>query len=268
MRVISYGGGVQSTALLVLAARGELGHVDAALFSNVGDDSEQPETLRYVRNIAVPFGAAHGVPVVELCRYRRDESVDTVLKRIERSEVGSTPIPMRDETGAPGIRSCTIDFKMKVVNRWVQEHGATEAEPAEVLIGFSWDEAHRVGDWKRFPNEVAAYPLLDRRLTQMDCQNLIRRAGLPIPPKSACYFCPFHKPSTWAKMRRDEPLLFFKSAEIEAAINAKRTPLGKPPMYLTRFGKPLAEAINGELQEEMDFGAGLGETCDEGYCWT
>ena len=48
MRVISYGGGVQSPALLVMAARGELGKVDAALFCNVGDDSEHPETLEYV----------------------------------------------------------------------------------------------------------------------------------------------------------------------------------------------------------------------------
>ena len=42
MRVISYGGGVQSTALVVLAAQGKIGHVDAALFANVGDDSEHP----------------------------------------------------------------------------------------------------------------------------------------------------------------------------------------------------------------------------------
>jgi hypothetical protein len=40
--VISYGGGVQSTALLVLAIQRQLGPVDAALFANVGDDSEDP----------------------------------------------------------------------------------------------------------------------------------------------------------------------------------------------------------------------------------
>ena len=34
---ISYGGGVQSTALIVLAATGRI-HADAALFANVGDD--------------------------------------------------------------------------------------------------------------------------------------------------------------------------------------------------------------------------------------
>ena len=45
MKVISYGGGVQSTAMLVLANQGAIDSVDAALFSNVGDDSEHPATL-------------------------------------------------------------------------------------------------------------------------------------------------------------------------------------------------------------------------------
>jgi hypothetical protein len=34
MRVISYGGGVQSTALCVLATQGKIGQIDAALFSH------------------------------------------------------------------------------------------------------------------------------------------------------------------------------------------------------------------------------------------
>lgn len=50
LRTISYGGGVQSTALVVLAAQGVIDY-PVALFSNVGDDSEYPATIDYVRNI-------------------------------------------------------------------------------------------------------------------------------------------------------------------------------------------------------------------------
>lgn len=57
--VISYGGGVQSTAMLVLAAQGRLGYpVTHALFANVGDQAEHPRTLAYVRDVAAPFAAA------------------------------------------------------------------------------------------------------------------------------------------------------------------------------------------------------------------
>ena len=49
LKVFSYGGGVQSTACLVLVAQGKLG-IQTFLFANVGDDSEHPATLRYVRD--------------------------------------------------------------------------------------------------------------------------------------------------------------------------------------------------------------------------
>lgn len=65
LRVVSYGGGVQSTALLVLAAQGRI-DFPTFLFSNVGDDSEHPATLEFVRNIAIDYGAAHGITVHEL----------------------------------------------------------------------------------------------------------------------------------------------------------------------------------------------------------
>jgi hypothetical protein len=261
VKVISYGGGVQSTALLVLAAQGDVS-VDAVLFANVGDDSEHPATLDYVRDVADPYGERMGVPVVTLSR------PDTVLQRILGSKVGSTPIPMRAESGAPGVRSCTIDYKIKVISKWTKEHGATADDPASVLIGFSWDEAHRVKDMERSPWEVAEYPLLDRRLTRHDCQNIIERAGLPVPHKSSCFFCPFHRPSVWAQMRRDEPALFIKSAEIETEVNRRRTEHGKPPMFLTRLGKPLELAINAELQDDLDLGGDEAEGCHSGDCHT
>lgn len=66
-------------------------------------------------------------------------------------------------------------------------------------------------------------------------------------------------------MRQERPALFFRAGEIEALINDRRR---TGQVYLTRFGKPLAEAINGEINARLDFGTGPGETCDEGYCWT
>ena len=60
LRVIAYGGGVQSTALCVLATQGKLrdivgGPIDAALFCNVGRDSEDPATLDFVENKMIPW---------------------------------------------------------------------------------------------------------------------------------------------------------------------------------------------------------------------
>lgn len=34
------------------------------------------------------------------------------------------------------------------------------------------------------------YPLREWGLTRRDCGKMIADAGLPVPPKSACFFCP------------------------------------------------------------------------------
>lgn len=267
MRVISYGGGVQSTALVVLATQGELGDVDAALFANVGDKSEHPDTLRYVREVAIPWAAGRGLAINELRRQKRDGSTEDLYDRLMKPGSRSVPIPVRLRNGVPGKRACTHDWKIAVVTKWVRAHGALKTSKAEVLIGFSWDEIERVGEMKIKPYETVAHPLIDRRLTRQDCKVIIQKAGLPVPPKSSCFFCPFHRPSTWARMRRDEPELFQISANLETVLNERRARLGRDSVYLTRFGKPLTDAIQTE-QDGLDFGAGPGETCDDGYCWT
>lgn len=269
LTVISYGGGVQSTAMLVLAAQGKLGYdVDATLFANVGDDSEHPATLDYVRDVATPWAAERGITVHELKRIKRDGTVETLMGRLMREGSRSLPIPVRmPDTGAPGTRSCTKDFKITVVGKWLKANGANKDNPATVCIGISTDEIARLSNKRIEPYERPVYPLIDLGLDRSACQRVIAKAGLPVPGKSSCFFCPFHRPPMWSEMRRDEPELFFKAADLEATLIARRKELGRDPVYLTRFGKPLADAI-GEAQDMLPGFAPDTDTCDEGYCWT
>jgi len=269
LTVISYGGGVQSTALVVLAATGRLPFkVDAALFANVGDDSEHPATLDYVRDIAIPWAAERGLPIHELKRVKRDGTEETLWGRLMKPESRSLPIPVRmPDTGAPGTRSCTKDFKITVVGKWLKAHGANRDDPATVCIGISTDEITRVSNKRVEPYERPVYPLIDLGLDRSACQRVIAEAGLPVPGKSSCFFCPFHRPQMWAEMRRDEPVLFFKAADLEATLIERRVKLERDPVYLTRFGKPLTEAV-AEAQDMLPGFSPEMETCDEGYCWT
>lgn len=268
LRTISYGGGVQSTALLVLAAQGVI-DFKIALFSNVGDDSEHPATLDYVRNIAMPWAAERGIEVHELDRIKRTGETETLMQRLTKPGSRSLPIPIRMSNGAPGNRSCTADFKIKVIGKWLKQHGANKDNPATVAIGISTDEFHRASTKRVEPYERPVYPLLDLGIDRSRCQTIIADAGLPVPPKSSCFFCPFHRPQMWAEMRRDEPELFDKSADLEALLNERRDALGKDHVFLTRFNKPLRDAIP-EAQDMLPiFDASPDtETCDSGHCWT
>jgi hypothetical protein len=254
LRTISYGGGVQSTALLVLAAQGRI-DFPRFLFCNVGDDSEHPATLEYVDRVAVPYAAEHGIDLQILTRRKRDGSTETLMGRLMQEGSRSLPIPVRMPNGKPGNRSCTADFKIRVVSRWLKAHGATEEHPATVGIGISLDEIQRAKD-------------TGLTLRRDDCMRIIRDAGLQVPPKSSCYFCPFHRPAVWEDLRRETPDLFKKACELEDVLNERRTMLGRHPVYLTRFNMPLGEAIDTDGQPLLPLFDDIDGECDSGYCFT
>ena len=392
VRTVSYGAGVQSTALLVLAAQGAIDY-RTFLFANVGDDSEHPDSLRYFRDVAVPYAADHGLELVELHRLpvrghgavecsaggvappvegkgagdvdrcpscgrlvgvididpdptRRDlrleyhQQPETLWGRLTRPGSRSLPIPVRMSNGAPGSRSCTADFKIRVIANELKGRGATVAEPATVALGISTDEIERAkpGVDPRMPFQLREYPLLDLGLSRSDCKRVIADAGLPVPGKSACFFCPFHDKAAWSDLAHDTPELFAKSCELEAHLNQQRDEMacqgvglpprehyrtvvgcrahgedcpfdtsgddcepydfeylwgpplfppdrwtctkckrevaldddgnvafhGKDHVWLTRYGKPLAEVIATD-QGRLDLGL---DGCDSGYCFT
>lgn len=272
LRTISYGGGVQSTALIVLAAEGKLdpiigGPIDAALFANVGDDSEHPATLTFVRDVITDWAAERNIPVCELTPIKRGGPT-TLWNEIMRDGSKRDMIPVYGVTGKPMSRACTADFKIKTLERELKRRGVTRDDPAIVCIGISVDEVERAGRGKDNWWEKRVYPLLDLGLTRADCMTIIRNAGLPVPPKSSCFFCPFHRPQVWAEMRRDEPELFDKAATLEQHMNSRNIERGKPPFYLTRFGMPLRDAVT-VAQDSLFSHDGPGEDgCDSGYCWT
>jgi hypothetical protein len=262
--------------MLVLAAQGRIDY-QTFLFANVGDDSEHPGTLRYLHEIAMPYAETHGITIHELHRVKRDGSTETIYGRLTKEGSRSLPIPVRmPDTGAPGTRSCTSDFKIKVVGKWLKAHGAGPDSKATVAVGISVDEIQRLNARKAMPYEVLHYPLvgiIDNRpdggglaMRRSDCEQVIRSAGLPVPGKSSCWFCPFHRPAMWQDMRRTEPDLFQRAASLETLLNQRRDTLGKDHVYLTRFGKPLADAIPGG-QMTLD---GLDDDphCDNGWCMT
>jgi hypothetical protein len=259
LRVFSFGGGVQSTAALVLAAEKQIDY-PVFIFANVGEDSEHPETLRYVEEYAKPYAAAHGIELIEV-RGRQDGATTLYQETLSRN-TRAIPIPARTANGAPGVRSCTSNYKIRPVGRETKRRGATNESPAVVGLGISLDEFQRMNT-SGIPWQVFEYPLIDLRLTRDGCEQIIERAGLPVPPKSACWFCPFLRPSRWREMKERDPALFNRAVVFERDINIKRSESGKVPLFLTRLGQPLDQAFAGE-QAMMDFD----DACDSGFCLT
>lgn len=265
MKIFSSGGGVQSTAALVLAAQGKIDY-PIFVFANTGDDSEHPDTLDYVRRISVPFAKKNGIGFVRRQKRRLGKHEhQTILGEIYRRK-RSVPIPARMSNGAPGNRTCTLDFKIRIVDKFIAEELDHDGSVV-VGLGISTDEFHRAKvrepiKTRGFIKSIE-YPLIDLRLNRSQCQQIIIEAGLPLAPKSACYFCPFHSRDEWIRLRHDRPDLFQKAIELERFINHKREAvLLKDKVWLHQFLRPLDEAVG--LQMTFD---DL-ENCEDGYCFT
>jgi 3'-phosphoadenosine 5'-phosphosulfate sulfotransferase (PAPS reductase)/FAD synthetase len=264
VRAFSYGGGVQSTAALVLAARGEVDY-PLFIFANVGDKAEHPASLAYVDEVAAPYAAKNGIELVKVRKTFRDGRTDDLYVSVT-DESSSIDIPVRMANGAPGNRRCTADFKINVVAKELKRRGATRRDPAALGLGISIDEHHRIRPAfdERSPAQVREYPLADRNLTRRDCQALISSAGLPMPGRSACWFCPFHSLDEWRTLRRETPELFAQAVQMERTINARRERIGKDSVWMTRFARPLDEVVADQLVLDV----GDLDNCESGYCLT
>lgn len=320
LRVFSSGGGVQSTAALVLSAQGKINY-PVHVFANVGDKAESPATIVYVRDVIKPYAAEHGIEWVEVCKRDKDGNLID-LYDYTMTSTHSIPIPVRMAgSGAPGNRTCTQDWKIKVISRFLMNEvlskspnlksialkssnrirkefrdslskAASQLTPEEKTIlrlkvlrevapiyadyspcvlakGISTDEAHRARTDSGFAHYSVEYPLIDLNLSRQDCHDIILGAGLPIAPKSSCWFCPFKTLDRWQDMRREEPEQFAMSVNMEKTLSDRAVKLGRGAMYFTSRGTSKNASLDEVTSDQMSlFDDWNLDFCESGFCMT
>lgn len=197
-RYVSWGCGVQSTALAVMVALGDLPGVEGVI---TADLVFEPTYTQQARRWYTDWLGEHGLAV-------------SVVQVGDIREVGARDrvhVPFWTEGGGPLRRQCTRRFKVLPVRRRMREllgysasvAPAPPAGAAEVLIGFSTDEAHRC---ERAAGEVAfakrRFPLIERGMSRGDCAEYLRERGLPVPGKSSCLLCPYRSGVDWLEIKR------------------------------------------------------------------
>ena len=219
--VVSYGGGVQSTALVILAMRhqwpvDEIVHVDLLA-------AESPSTREYVEYFRNWLRDEYGreITVIE-----RDLYGD-MLKHPE-----FTPVPWHGKRQKFMLRrQCTREYKVAPIQRYL-----TQKYPQgliKLMLGISADE------WTRMRQSSHSridhvYPLVDGMISRRHCLEIIRDVGLDLPAKSSCWFCPYRSTgSQWALIRQ-YPHLAEMATNLEDRINTARVERGKPEIAVVR----------------------------------
>jgi len=261
--IFSCGGGVQSTACLVLAAQGRIPY-RTFIFANVGHKAESPATIHYINTVLKPYATQHDIQWVDVAwvdRHGRQRDLYDDLLEQERS----INIPAFMPGGMPGNRKCTEAFKIKPIAKWIKANA-----PGCILgKGISTDEPHRATPSRESDGYSSAYPLIELGISRADCLQIAQSANLPQPPKSACYFCPFKTTDQWVTLRREQPALFDKCVDLERILQQRRSLLGKDPVYLSGIGGRKGVNLDQVIPDQLGlFGWEPEEGCESGYCMT
>lgn len=180
--VISLGAGVQSSTMLLMAARGELEHLGEpplAVFSNT--QHEPPAVYEWLAFLRMEAYRA-GIEVVET-------TAGDLLEAA--TETTFNPIPLyrknADGTVSIGRRQCTYQFKIRPLRALLRRRGFGPSNPVETWIGISIDETERIK-----PSGVEwaenRWPLIEQEMSREAARamfaTLAAEASLPVEERT------------------------------------------------------------------------------------
>ena len=125
---------------------------------------------------------------------------------------------------AYGHKKCSLKHKVTPQEKFCNHHpGCRDAwakgEKVVKLIGYdAGEERRRI---KALPHDLQdpkyrkEYPLMDWGWDRGDCVQAIQSAGLPLPGKSSCFFCPSMKPREIRTLYHQYPELLERALAIE-----------------------------------------------------
>ena len=272
LRALSLGAGVQSTTLALMAACGEIGPMpDVMIFADPGD--ERAATMAHLawleREITTRTNGR--------MQCRRTGRGGRLSDRIRlRSQAAPTRTANERFVSAPfftlgkagrvgqGKRQCTREFKIEPLERLQRDllgYRPRQRIPAgacEVWIGISTDEVVRAGA-AYSPWVVHRYPLLELRMSRRDCKAWLVAHGFPVPPKSACFYCPYKSDAEWRELRDDDPEAWAEAVAIDRLV--RETPGMRAREFLHRSCVPLDQV---DLSTAADRGQGMLAVCEAG----
>jgi hypothetical protein len=239
------GAGQQSSALLVLSAKGLLPRLDLVVFADtqwerqvVYDNVDRLEKIAAgagIRFERVTSGAL------------RDEALGDFVPMPVFGFHGDKPVVMRQK--------CTMDWKIRPIRRKVRElvgslHGLT----VEMWLGISMEETYRLK-----PSPVSyiehVYPLIDLKWSRTDCVRFLVEQGFTDVPRSSCIACPFKSAGEFQRMAAEAPGEWADAVDFDEQLRSR-----PDPMFVHYSRKPLPLVLKTPAETDL-----WGNECS-GYC--
>lgn len=232
MKILSFGAGMQSTALALMSCEN--------VFAK-SDGKELPYPLVPIYDIVVfcnlglePIWVRKQADFVRRAcetadiRYKELDAplYQDLMRDFGKKRVVSIPWWTIDEKGHKSKfpRNCTLDYKVQVISKYVRwellgyrKHQRLRDEDKkahEMHLGFSFEEKKRC---KESPNPmfVNRFPLVDMKLERKDNYAYIKDVWGLDTKASACCFCPFHRNYFFEHLKHNEPSTYGKLLAVD-----------------------------------------------------
>jgi hypothetical protein len=253
VHVVSYGAGTQSTAMLLMALKGEINGVipDYIIFADTGWEGK--EVYTWLENVNQYIKKKFNREIITTSRGNIFE--DAINGNRWGTSFRSMPLFTVHSGGKKGMvrRQCTNEYKIQPVNKKIRSLlGYRPKQRIKEMVhmwkGISTDEIQRV---KPSPERwiTAEHPLVDIvDMTRTECIEYVEREGIGTPPKSACIGCPYRDNKSWLEIKKNDPEGFQQAIELDEAI---RNVMRYGEAFVHRDRIPLKDVVFTE-QPELD----------------
>ena len=271
MKILSFGAGMQSTALALMSC-------ENSLSLKKGQPMPHPDVPIYDLVIFCDLGMEPSW-VMDQVMFTQDacEQVKISFKILDSplhedfmrnfGERRTVSIPWWTLRGdghkAKMPRNCTIDYKSEVIAKYVrwevlgyrkgQRLRPEDRKAHEMHMGFSYEEQKRCKESTN-PMFVNHYPLVEMKLVRADNYAYIRDVWGLETRASACTFCPFHRNYFFRYLRENLPEEYAQLVMVDELLRDK-TP--KPPMdsdlFISRSRKRIKDLTPADCDDAECF---------------
>jgi hypothetical protein len=251
--IVNLGMGVDSVAMLIgLHQRGE--RPDLVIFADTG--GEKPETYAYQ---AVIDGWLERVGFPSVTVVRRPVG-PAGYRTLEENCLRNETLPSL----AFNLKGCSLKWKADAMDAWilgiskgpnkrpawpVMAEARARGAKAVKCIGYdAGPKDSRRGTKARTEDEhfIYRYPLREWGWDREHCILEIIAAGLPVPLKSACFFCPASQPWELYWLAGTHPELFLRAVEMEDRAREGKHGLHEVKGFWGRDVEPTAKRPEGK----------------------
>jgi hypothetical protein len=249
--VVCYGMGRDSTAMLIGFHQRSI-RPDLILFADVG--AERKPTYDYLAVIN-PWLRSVGFPEVVVVRYQpKNYKHWPPYYTIEENILTNIALP----SIAYGGHNCSVKWKIEPQNAYIKQWQPALAcwsngKRVSKAIGFE-DSPHEL---RRSARGCATFAVQDDEKDKFDiwyplqqwhwnlerCITEIQKAGLPVPPKSSCYFCTAMKPWEVAELATLDPDKLRRIVIVEARTVRRHLDYAEEKGWPAGEGVPLTHGL-------------------------